>query len=63
MLRDDSVRFAARAAEAGVEARVALWEDAPHCWELAAALMVEARESVGQAAAFLREREALVIQI
>jgi len=56
LLRDDSVRFAARAAEAGIEARVALWADAPHCWQLAAAVMPEARESIEQAAAFLRER-------
>jgi acetyl esterase/lipase len=56
LLRDDSVRFAARAVEAGVEARVALWADAPHCWQLASALMPEARESLAQAATFLCER-------
>ncbi len=56
LLRDDSIRFAARAVEAGVEARVALWVDAPHCWQLASALMPEARESIEQAAAFLREK-------
>ena len=44
LLRDDSARLAARAVEAGVEARVALWPDAPHCWQLAAALMPQARE-------------------
>lgn len=56
LLRDDSVRLAARALEAGVDARVALWADAPHCWQLAAALMREGRESIEQAAGFLRER-------
>ena len=58
LLRDDSARLAARAVEAGVDARVALWPDAPHCWQLAAALMPQARESIEQAAGFLRERAA-----
>ena len=39
-------RLAARASEAGVEARVALWADAPHCWQLAAALMPQVRELI-----------------
>jgi acetyl esterase/lipase len=56
LLRDDSVRFVARAVEAGVDARVALWEDTPHCWQLAAGIMREGRESVELAAGFLRER-------
>ena len=56
LLRDDSTRLAARGVEAGVDARVALWPDAPHCWQLAAALMPQARESIEQAAGFLRER-------
>jgi acetyl esterase/lipase len=56
LLHDDSARLAARAVEAGVEARIALWPDAPHCWQLAAALMPQARESIEQAAGFLRER-------
>ena len=50
------VRLAARAVEAGVDARVALWPDAPHCWQLAAALMPQARELIQQAAGFLREK-------
>ncbi len=61
LLRDDALRLAARAVEAGVDARVELWEDAPHCWQLAAALMPEARESVELAAAFLRERVGLAV--
>jgi epsilon-lactone hydrolase len=56
LLRDDSERLAARAVEAGVAARVALWPGAPHCWQLAAALMPQALQSIEQAAAFLRER-------
>lgn len=55
LLRDDSVRLAARAAEAGVRARVEIWPRTPHCWQLAAEMMHEARESLEQAAAFLRE--------
>ena len=56
LLRDDSARLAARAVEAGIDARVALWADAPHCWQLAAALMPQALQSIEQAAAFLREQ-------
>jgi acetyl esterase/lipase len=56
LLRDDSIRFAARAMEAGVDARVALWAGTPHCWQLAALLMPQARESIEQAADFLREK-------
>ena len=56
LLRDNSVRLAARAVEAGVDARVALWPDAPHCWQLAAALMPQALQSIEQAAGFLLEK-------
>lgn len=54
MLRDDSIRLAARAEDAGVAARLALWPGAPHGWQLAAGLLKEARESLIEAAAFLR---------
>lgn len=53
MLRDDSTRLAERAREAGVDATLRLWPAAPHCWQLYAPHMREARESLEQAAAFL----------
>jgi len=54
MLRDDSLRLAARAKASGVEAKLVLWPGAPHGWQLAAGFLNEARESLAQAAAFLR---------
>jgi acetyl esterase/lipase len=54
LLRDDSTRLATRAREAGVAVELALWPEVPHCWQLAAGVMDEARESLAQAAAFLR---------
>ncbi len=56
LLRDDALRFAARAREAGVAAKLALWPGVPHCWQLAQGLMAEGRASLQEAAAFLRER-------
>ena len=56
LLRDDALRFAARAREAGVEAKLALWPGVPHCWQLAYGLMAEGRASLHEAAAFLRDR-------
>lgn len=56
ILRDDSTRLASRAAAAGVEVELEIWSDVPHCWQMAAALMPEARESLEKAAAFLRTR-------
>ena len=40
----------------GVSTSVTLWPDAPHCWQLIAEVLPEARESIEEAAAFLRER-------
>ncbi|MFY9656220.1 MAG: alpha/beta hydrolase, partial [Methylocystis sp.] len=58
LLRDDALRFAARARQAGVETKLALWPGVPHCWQLAHGLMAEGRASLHEAAAFLRERAA-----
>jgi monoterpene epsilon-lactone hydrolase len=58
LLRDDALRFAARARQAGVETKLALWPGVPHCWQLAQGLMAEGRASLREAAAFLRERAA-----
>lgn len=56
MLRDDSTRLAARAEEAGVTAKLVLWPGAPHGWQLGAGLLKEARDSLIEAATFLRPR-------
>jgi epsilon-lactone hydrolase len=54
MLRDDSTRLAAYAEAAGVDAALALWSGAPHGWQLGVGLLKEARDSLSEAAAFLR---------
>ena len=56
LLRDDALRFAARARQAGVETKLALWPGVPHCWQLAHGVMAEGRASLQEAAAFLRSR-------
>ncbi len=56
LLRDDALRFAARARQAGVETKLALWPGVPHCWQLAHGVMAEGRASLQEAAGFLRER-------
>lgn len=53
MLRDDSLRFAARAAEAGLRVELKVWPVVPHAWQLGGRFLPEARDSLGQAAAFL----------
>ena len=54
-LRDDSTRFCAQAEKSGVSTRLTLWPDAPHCWQLIAEVLPEARQSIEEAAAFLHE--------
>ena len=56
LLRDDALRFHARARQAGVETKLALWPGVPHCWQLAHGVMAEGRASLQEAAAFLRAR-------
>ena len=58
LLRDDALRFAARARRAGIETKLSLWPGVPHCWQLAHGLIAEGRASLREAAAFLRERAA-----
>ncbi|QGM47615.1 alpha/beta hydrolase [Methylocystis heyeri] len=54
LLLGDSVELYARAKTAGVDAELSVWENAPHCWQLAAEILPEARDSIDQAADFLR---------
>jgi monoterpene epsilon-lactone hydrolase len=56
LLRDDAVRSAARARDAGVAAELTIWPEVPHCWQLATGLLPEAQASLAAAAAFLRAR-------
>ena len=53
VLRDDSVRFAAKAREAGVTVQLRVWPVVPHVWQLIP-WVPEARQSVRAAASFLQ---------
>ena len=54
VLLNDSTRLASRARAAGVDCRLKIWPVVPHAWQLAQRIMPEARESVAEAAEFLR---------
>ncbi|MBE7942467.1 MULTISPECIES: alpha/beta hydrolase fold domain-containing protein [Ramlibacter] len=56
-LRDDSVRFARKAADAGVEVSLRVWPVVPHVWQLLWALP-EARASLDVAASFMLAAQA-----
>ncbi len=53
-LRDDAVRVAHRAEAAGVTVRMRLWSRVPHVWQFFAKVLPEARQSLDEAAAFIR---------
>ena len=57
-LRDDSTRLADKARAAGLPVELKTWPVVPHAWQLAPHLIPEARQSLHEAAAFLRERTA-----
>lgn len=56
VLLDDSTLLAERAREAGVEVELRLWPRVPHVWQLFHWIIPEGRESLGAAAAFIRQR-------
>lgn len=58
VLRDDSTRLADRARAAGVPVRVRVWPVVPHVWQIVGPMLPEARDSLHEAAAFLRGRGA-----
>jgi len=60
VLRDDSTRFAERARAAGVPVELKIWPVVPHAWQLAPHLIPEGRQSLRQAAQFLRAHAAAV---
>ena len=53
-LLDDSTQFAERARDAGVPVELKVWPAVPHVWQLAYPFVPEARQSLDEAAAFLR---------
>ncbi len=55
VLRDDTLRVAERAREAGVTVTARLWPHVPHVWQFFAAVLPEARESLADATAFVRD--------
>lgn len=55
VLRDDSVRVADRAREAGVDATLRLWRHVPHVWQFFPAVLPEARESLDDAVRFVND--------
>ncbi len=54
VLRDDSTRLADRARDAGISVDLKIWPTVPHAWQLAQTTVPEARQSLREAAAFLR---------
>jgi acetyl esterase/lipase len=54
ILRDDSSRFAARAAEAGVAVNLKIWEGLPHVWQMFQLWLPEARAAMDEAASFAK---------
>jgi monoterpene epsilon-lactone hydrolase len=53
VLRDDSVRFAARAQAAQVDVTLRVWPVVPHVWQLMAQLLPEGRQSLQEAIRFI----------
>ena len=55
-LRDDSLRVAERAREAGVDVTLVVGEDMPHVYPIFSSFLPEAQEAVGHIARFVAER-------
>jgi acetyl esterase/lipase len=56
ILLDDSRRVIAHAVQAGVPARLQLWPNTPHGWQVLAPILPEGRSALRDAAAFIRAR-------
>jgi len=56
VLLDDSVRLAARAAEADVAVQLEVWPGVPHVWHAFAHALSEGRDAIAAAGAFLEAR-------
>ncbi len=55
VLRDDSVRFAARAQASGVNVTLRVWPGVPHAWQLMAQVLPEGRQSLQEALCFVMQ--------
>lgn len=55
-LLDDSVRFAKKAEEAGVEVRLHVWDGLFHCFPLLAPMFREATQAMDEVCAFVHEK-------
>lgn len=55
LLRDDTLRFAERARDAGVEVVCRSWPNVPHVWQFLTGLLPEARESLDEARLFVQQ--------
>jgi acetyl esterase/lipase len=55
VLLDDSRRLAQRAAEAGVEVSLEVWEDMPHVFQFYAAVLPEGQQAIERIGAFARQ--------
>ena len=54
ILRDDSVRLAQRAREAGVGATLEIWDDMPHNWPMYAHMLPEGQQAVDRIGEFVQ---------
>ena len=61
-LLDDSVRFAERAASAGVEVHIKVWKGMFHCFPLLAPMFDEATQALDEACNFIRKKLSLGVQ-
>lgn len=58
VLRDDSMRMAARMREAGVPVDLEIWPRMPHVWHVFAAVMPEARRAIARIGIFVEDHVA-----
>jgi epsilon-lactone hydrolase len=55
-LFDDSGRFAAKAADAGVQVQLDVWEEMIHVWPFFADILPEGRQAIEKMGAYIRAR-------
>ncbi|HYC02257.1 MAG TPA: alpha/beta hydrolase [Azospirillaceae bacterium] len=60
VLRDDSVRAAEKARDAGVKAELKVWPAVPHDWQLMHSFIPEGKQSLKEANRFLRRHAGIV---
>ncbi len=55
VLLDDSLRFAERAKEAGVDVTLEVWDDVPHVWQAFVSFLPEARQALDHCGQFVQK--------